>query len=57
MVATGHGVARRARSPEVDLEFLARQVEVADLRIQLLRETLEARIRTVEARLDALEQA
>ena len=33
------------------------QVETAELRIQLLRETLEARIRTTEARLDALEKA
>ena len=33
------------------------QVEVAELRTQLLRETLEARIRATEARIDALEKA
>ncbi len=91
--------ARRARLPEVDLEFLGRQValvlesqretesrpwpsvkatlaetatrdlilrvlrsfegqvEIAELRTQLLRETLEARLRTAEARLDVLEKA
>jgi hypothetical protein len=31
------------------------QVEVAELRTQILRETLEARIRATEARVDALE--
>lgn len=33
------------------------QVEVAELRTQLLRETLEARIKATESRLDALESA
>ena len=33
------------------------QVEVAGIRTELLRETLEARIKTVETRLDALEKA
>ena len=33
------------------------QVEIAELRTQLLRETLEARLRTAEARLDVLEKA
>lgn len=32
------------------------QVELADIRTQLLRETLEARIRAAETRLDALER-
>ena len=33
------------------------QVEVAGIRTELLRETLEARIKATEARLDALEKA
>jgi hypothetical protein len=33
------------------------QVEVAEIRTQLLRETLEARIKATETRLDALEKA
>ena len=33
------------------------QIEVAELRTQLLRETLEARIKATEARLDVLEAA
>ena len=32
------------------------QVEIAELRTQLLRETLEARIKAAETRLDALER-
>ena len=32
------------------------QVEIAELRTQLLRETLEARIKAAETRLDALEK-
>lgn len=32
------------------------QVEIAELRTQLLRETLEARIKATETRLDALEK-
>ncbi|MGD9510458.1 MAG: hypothetical protein AB7I59_19615 [Geminicoccaceae bacterium] len=32
------------------------QVELADIRTQLLRETLEARIKAAETRLDALER-
>lgn len=32
------------------------QVELADVRIQLLRETLEARLKAAETRLDALER-
>ena len=33
------------------------QVEIAGIRTEILRETLEARIRAAETRLDALEKA